>query len=304
MTDTTKKIFESFEIRKTHIQKTAFISWVTDIIEKSGWQVQVEKNGISGRNIVVGDVSKAKIIFTAHYDTCVAMPFPNFVTPRNISIYILYQILIGVMLLAPATILGYLASVNFEIGSTLVFDLVLLFEYFMMLLGPANKHTANDNTSGVTAVIDLIMNVPENQREEVAFVLFDLEELGMFGSSAFYSKHRKQVKNKLLINFDCISDGENILLAVRKKAKKFIPLLKEAFESNHTYSVEVLSKGVFYPSDQMQFPLGVGVAAMKRKGKIYYVDKIHTKKDTVYNYENIKFLVNGSLKLIEKIKEN
>ena len=123
----------------------------------------------------------------------------------------------------------------------------------------------------------------------------------MFGSSAYYSKHKKAMKNKLLINFDCVSDGDYILLAVRKKAKNFVPLLEDSFVSNGFFTVEVATKGVFYPSDQMQFPCGVGVAALKKKGKVLYLDKIHTKKDTVYNEENIEFLVNGSLKLIDRI---
>ena len=46
----------------------------------------------------------------------------------------------------------------------------------------------------------------------------------------------------------------------------------------------------FYPSDQMNFPYGVGVAALKRRKKILYLDRIHTSKDTVLDQTNVNIL--------------
>ena len=39
--------------------------------------------------------------------------------------------------------------------------------------------------------------------------------------------------------------------------------LEKSFVSNEKYTVEIRSKGVFYPLDQMNFKKGVGVAALK-----------------------------------------
>ena len=174
----------------------------------------------------------------------------------------------------------------------------------LLMFGPANKHTANDNTSGVTAVIDLLATLPEDKRGEVAFVLFDLEEAGLVGSSSFAKKYRNEIKDTLLINFDCVSDGENILFALNRKAKEYTDMIKTAYDTDSNFSVEVCHKGVFYPSDQMNVPKGVGVAALKKSKKfgVLYMDKIHTKKDTVYVQENIDFLVKGSLNLIDSIQ--
>ena len=81
-----------------------------------------------------------------------------------------------------------------------------------------------------------------------------------------------------------------------------MPLLESAFMPSMTISVEVLTKGVFYPSDQANFPLGVGVAALKKtKGGLLYMNKIHTKHDTVYEEKNIEFLKNGAIDLIERL---
>jgi hypothetical protein len=66
--------------------------------------------------------------------------------------------------------------------------------------------------------------------------------------------------------------------------------------------VDICSKGVFYPSDQANFPEGIGVAALKctKKG-LLYMDRIHTFKDTVYREENIRFLTEGAIRLTQAL---
>jgi hypothetical protein len=59
---------------------------------------------------------------------------------------------------------------------------------------------------------------------------------------------------------------------------------------------------VFYPSDQANFRHGVGVAALKRTRRgLLYMDRIHTKGDTVYEEKNIRFLTEGAIRLSEII---
>ena len=304
MTDSTKIIFANHEVRKTKLQKTYFIEWVTEYVKKLGYEVKVEKGSFGARNIVIGDVSTAKVIFTAHYDTCAIMPMPNFITPKSIACYLAYQLFLSVCIIALPVAVAFIVGLL----EPLLMPLVIFFGIYaiiaLMMFGPANKRTANDNTSGVTTVLDLLTALSEDKREEVAFVLFDLEEAGLLGSSGFAKKHRKEIKNTPLINFDCVSDGENIIFALNRKAKSQKELLKKAYVSDEKFTVEVCQKGVFYPSDQMNVPMGVGVAALKKSKKfgVLYMDKIHTKKDTVYDQDNIDFLVKGSLRLIDSIQ--
>ena len=152
--------------------------------------------------------------------------------------------------------------------------------------------------------MDLLTALSEDKKGEVAFVLFDLEEAGLLGSSGFAKKHRKEIKDTPLINFDCVSDGENIIFALNRKAKGLKEQLENAYISDVKFNVEVCQKGIFYPSDQMNVPMGVGVAALKKSKKfgVLYMDKIHTKKDTVYQQDNIDFLVKGSLRFIDSIQ--
>ena len=303
MTETTKAIFESFEVRKSRKQKDAFIDWVTPVAEAQGYEVSIDKGALGVKNIVIGSPKDAKVVFTAHYDTCAALPFPNFITPKSVLIFMLYQLLIvvGIMALGIAVeVLFILLNVPY---AHLALSAVMLTACALILVGPANKHTANDNTSGVTAVIDIMRVMPEELRGKAAFILFDLEEAGLLGSSHYRSAHKSEIKDKLMVNFDCVSDGKNILFVVKKGARPFAPALRAAFPSEGEFVVEVAEKGAIYPSDQASFPRGVGVASLKRSKflGLLYMDRIHTKRDTVYESENIEYLTRGAVRLTEAL---
>ena len=318
MTETTRAVFEKHEVRKTRRQKTAFIEYVKNTAEERGYGCCVEKGYFGARNIVVGDPDRAKVIYTAHYDTCARLPFPNFITPKCIWLYLLYQLVISAALLGVPVLvvmvigwLGLLLSPYLTVGIMVGFGgavflwyLLLLLEMYLIMAGPANKHTANDNTSGVTTLLDIMTLLPEELRGEVAFVFFDLEEMGLFGSAGFAGKHKSVMQNTLLINFDCVSDGHTMLFALRKGAERYEHAIREAFPSTDALQVEVVSKGVFYPSDQANFKRGVGVAALKGKGRLLYMDRIHTSKDTVYEEGNIACLAEGAVRLARNLIEN
>jgi hypothetical protein len=229
MTNESKTIFNKYQIRKSGKQKTAFIEYIKQFAESKGYKFNIENGSFGLRNIVIGDPDTAKVVFTAHYDTCPVLPFPNFMTPKKIIYDVLYQLLITVGLIAvaigSASLITFLATTALTALSVPEFAIeavkMLIWEagYFGMialfLFGPANEHTANDNTSGVITLVEIMSTLPEEEKDSFTFVLFDLEETGLIGSSAFAKKHKVSMKNKLLLNFDCVSDGNNILLALK-----------------------------------------------------------------------------------------
>ncbi len=313
MTDIAETILKSYQIRKSKGQKAHFRAYASTLAKESGYDCREEKGYLGAVNLVIGEPDTAEVVFTAHYDTCARLPFPNFITPKRVDIYILYQIalVLGLFILPMVLtsaltflVMGALpVEIPAEVADSIAFFvsyLVLLVICFLVLSGPANTHTANDNTSGTVTVLELMGAVPAEARERVAFVLFDLEEAGLFGSMGFAARHKKQMKDTLLVNFDCVSDGKNLLFALRPGAKQYAERLADAYRANEPFQVSVLSKGVFYPSDQANFPCGVGVAALKKsKRGIEYMDRIHTVKDTEFQEENIAFLVDGSLRLLQ-----
>lgn len=312
MREIAKEIFEKYEIRKTKKQKEAFRGFVSAYAEEQGYKCKEEEGSFGARNIVVGNPDTARVIYTAHYDTAPRLPLPNFITPKNIWIYLLYQIVLSFVILLPLVIASFLAglavdllSIDAELGS-LIFLLVdytvLILAMILLLAGPANKHTANDNTSGVTTLLCIMSDLPEELRDRVAFVFFDLEEVGLFGSAGFKAKHTAFLKATPIVNFDCVSDGDDFIFALRRGAKIYEDALGAAYQCGEKFRVEILSKGVFYPSDQVNFPLGIGVCALKRtKGGMLYMDRIHTSRDIIYKEENIEMLAEGSIRFAKAL---
>ena len=113
MTETTKVILEKYQVRKSKKQKEAFASYIEQISTEEGYSYKTEKGLFGAKNLIVGDPKNAKVVYTAHYDTAPALPFPNFITPKNFLIYILYNIVIVLGFLAVAYIIGGIIGVLF-----------------------------------------------------------------------------------------------------------------------------------------------------------------------------------------------
>ena len=284
-------------IRKNKKQKEAFRADVQTYVKELGYHVHLEKGSFGARNIVIGDPKTAKYLVTAHYDTPASIGLPNFLTPCNLLVYILWQVLLvaGFMVIAvvPGAALGIaLDSPKLASGASMAIYWILL---MLLLVGPSNKNNANDNTSGVVTVLEIARSMPELHREKVCFVLFDLEEAGLIGSAAYRKAHKADSDNQIILNLDCVGDGDHIIFFPTKKAKKNEQLMQELHRIGGWFDKKqiLLKKEGFsvYPSDQKHFPLGVGIAAFHKKKRIgYYVAKIHTKKDTTLEITNVNLL--------------
>jgi len=303
-------VLQAFPIRKSKKQKQAFQEAVRSYGERLGYAVRVEKAPFGARNILFGDPDTAEFLVTAHYDTPARLPFPNFITPQNMAVYLVYQIGISLLLCVPAFLLSFLVGRATENGG---FAMLTAYGYLILLLwlvmaGPANKTNANDNTSGVITVLETMRTLPDALRGRVCFVLFDLEEAGLIGSMSYHAKHKKIADQQIVLNADCVGDGDEILLIPSKKLRKKYPGLIETWKTlcfpDGEKSITVHDRGVcFFPSDQGNFPLGVGIAAFQRKKGIgLYCSRIHTPKDIICEENNVILIRNYLIRILEKGK--
>lgn len=303
MTALSRKILDEYQVRKTKKQKTAFI----DLMKANFPEITVQEGGFPKcRNLIAGDVEKAKIILTAHYDTCAQLPVPNFITPKNFLFTALYSILIIVpVVLAIFLVNMLLDRFTGDLTAHYAASLVVYLAFMLVLLaGPANKHTANDNTSGVIVLCELMQTLTPVQKEKVAFVFFDHEETGLLGSSLFHKQFKKIMDEKLLINFDCVSDGDHMMVSATKAARAdYGDLLKAAFLPSEEKSILFTrSERTYYPSDQVGFKKAVAVASLKHKRFLgYYMDRIHTSKDTQFDTLNITLLCDSILRFLKSL---
>ena len=293
-------ILPEYEVRKSKAQKARFVDMLS---EKYGDRLRAEETRglIKSRNVIIGNPERAKVVFTAHYDTAPVMPFPNFITPKNIPVYLLYQLLLVLVIYIPVALVvgvsmyltrGLSESVQIIINEA-VFFASLIGVMWLLLDGPANRHTANDNTSGVVAVLTLADRLIS---DDFAFILFDNEERGLLGSSSYAAAHKSVRENTMIVNLDCISDGDHVMFLISKKASgsayaaALEGLAEDVLGEYGKSAIITGPRGTVYPSDQRSFKVSIGVAALKKSPSRligYYMDRIHTKRDTQFDGANI-----------------
>lgn len=313
MTSQSQRVLDEFQVRKSSKEKREFRAWLRGELEGAGYPVTEEGSFSSGRNVIAGDPDKAEVFFTAHYDTQAVLPFPNFITPRSMGWYLLYNLVVC---------LGFFVLVSLVVGITVCLPLpwqirpwlpmgVCFFCMWWLFFGAANRHTVNDNTSGVLTLIETALALPQEDREKVCFVFFDNEERGMLGSSNFASRHKNVRMDKLVLNFDCVSDGDFLQFFPTKGLRReedaltrLETVFRAAGEAYPGKEAEVVRGFGFYPSDNASFRRACGVCALKRSKTFgFYMDRIHTSKDTVLMEENIALLRDGNLALAAALKQ-
>ncbi len=296
MLDAPMDILREYPVRKSGKQKQAFRDAVQSYAQSLGYETTVEKGSFGAKNLIIGDPEKAKYLITAHYDTCARLPIPNLITPCNFWPFLGYQMVVFLMIGIPCLMFGVLSGILSDIAPILsVLSYVGIWVVIAMVyVGPANKHNANDNTSGVITLLETARTMPENQRSKVCFVLFDLEEAGLLGSAAYRKAHKKATDNQIVLNLDCVGDGDHIRFFPMKKLKKDRKKLTSLYKACGYFGkkdILVREKGFsFYPSDQKHFPYGVGICALRDSKFGLYLGRIHTGKDTILEETNVNLL--------------
>ena len=291
-----------YPVRRTNEEKDRFQRYVLDLLSSKNMDAKIETTGDKkNENIVIGDPLTAKVVCTAHYDTPAASLFPNIMIPRNQVLFYLCHftpilLILAVALGVPWMITGLMGfEGDARMGPFLMMYLAIYYGLFFLLYRVfKNPHNFNDNTSGVAAILTMIDRLNDEQRDHVAFILFDNEEKGKKGSKAYYKDHENVMKDKFVVNFDCVANGENVIFIAMKEAEKRreYPALRSAFEGNGEYKTWFYPvKGSHSNSDYKNFPCGVGCMACRQsKRGVFYTPYIHTPRDTVANNENIQYI--------------
>lgn len=290
-------VLTHYEIRRTVAQKSVFTQDVMAYAQKLGYTTRVESGKRKCRNIIIGNPATAKYLVTAHYDTPAVMLLPNFITPCNPVMFFAYQLLIVFLFFAVAFIVSVLLTIFGcdAYAAIYIGYLTYIALFLLMLYGPANPHTANDNTSGVVSLLEIISTLPDNLRNSVCFILFDLEEYGTVGSAAYRKAHMAETDAQIVLNLDCVGDGDHIVLFAGKKLRKLPDAMERLRRLSGNYGnkhIAVHEKGfAHYPSDQRNFPLGVGIGVFRKKRGIgLYCSRIHTRRDTILEQTNVNLL--------------
>ena len=288
-------------VRRTGAQKADFRKWLLRELKRAGWKAGEETYGrFNGSvNVVAGDPDRADVILCAHYDTPARMLVQDFVSPTNVLAHVLYHVAAAMALAAAAFALALAVSFPLNRPELMLplFLILALAALWVSAYGPANRNNANGNSSGVLALLAAADAAAYDKR--VCLVFFDNNERNMLGASAFRKKHINNLSEAMIFNFDCVGDGDNLLL-IPSKYSRWDSALTEALESafpeeEGTVRRRLLVKGLqYYPSDQRRFKFSVAVCACRYlAGLGYYIPHLRTKRDTVLKEENIAYLSQG-----------
>lgn len=305
------EIIRLFPVRNTKEEKAAFRAYAIEKAREMGFSA-AEIDNAGHKNIAIGDVDKAKVIFTAHYDTPWASLFPNLMLPNNRGLHLAFQMAIVFPILAVSFLAAFLVfkfvKLDYSVAQNRLVPLAAyLVAYYGLFIGimrgRRNQLNYNDNTSGIALLFDIMEKLSPQEREKCAFLLFDNEERGKKGSKAFAKENKEIFEKTPIVNFDCVGFGDQFV-AIEKEGFKAHPMYNafyNAFSSLKNSHI-LSSRRAHANSDQASFKLGNAVmtCALSKKG-ILYVNRIHTKKDTVVSGENISILSNVAHEFLKMI---
>lgn len=298
-------LLDIYPVRRTAQQKAEFRRWLLGELKKAGWKAHEESYGkFNGSiNVIAGDPDKADVCLCAHYDTGCRMPVPNFVSPTNVAAHVVYHLAAALALIA--LVFGVSLAVCFPLNQPALmlplFLILALAALWFSTFGPANKNNANSNTSGVLALLAVAYAAAHDKR--VCLVFLDNNERNLLGASAFRKKHINNLSEALAVNFDCVGDGEHLLLIPSKYSRwdaKLTAALETAFPDTETVHPHLLVKGLqYYPSDHRRFRYNTAVCTCRYlAGLGYYIPRLRTKKDTVLREENIAYISQGMARFL------
>ena len=307
MKDYLNDIDSRFPVRNSEAQKEAFREYAISEAQAAGWTAGTVQESGGHNNVVIGDPETARTVFTAHYDTPRRGLFPNLMLPTNKLLKYLYLAAVILPMLAVAIYAGVLVrkltGLEGAAGRFVylgVYALVYFALFLLMFRGPANARNRNDNTSGTAAVLTLAQKLAGDP--SAAFILFDNEEKGKKGSKAFAAAHPEIKQKTLIINMDCVGNGDTFIAGASDPAiaDRRYPKLRAALESKGGKVFPAAKASM--NSDHKSFEKSVGIAAcLYKNGVGFYTPRIHTGRDTVASPENIEKLTDALKEFVKEV---
>ena len=277
--------------------KKNFRDYLKTKAEKAELSYQIYPKAPLAKNVVIGNLKTAKYVLMAHYDT-----------PPRMPSFLMKSVLLLNIVVSLFPIFLVLLAAYFELPMILPLIVIILMLLYVMGIGIANKKNFNDNTSGILVLLKLMETI---NNDKVAYVFFDNEEKGLFGSNILASFLRKQATykayNKKFINFDCVGRGNLLGVAAFKKNKLAEDIIEIGKDNNNeNIDIEYRKTSILEASDHMSFKglNSVGIMCYNKKGRKYKIENIHSAKDSYISEENINYLVSIMTEYLEREKEH
>ena len=306
-----ERILREFPVRRKTGEKERFRLWLMGTLKELGYHAALQSRetalrlGGSTTNVVAGDPEKAKLLLIAHYDTGIRTLLPPLIMSTRPVTAFLYLALTPVCVLLGSFILSFALTFALDAPyATLPLFLALLAAALCYLrFGPSETRNADDNTSGVAALLETAAALTPRYRGEVAFAFLDGGLGGLAGAKGFRARY-PSAKEKVVINVNCVAAGDELLILPSRSARwngEALDAMLESFDVGGTKPVFLKTDGLtYYPSDNRAFRGSFAVCACKKLkgfGRI-----IAPCKNQSIDFENLDILKKSLCKLAEKIQ--
>lgn len=305
-----ERILKEYPVRCKPREKEQFRLWLMGTLRELGYHAELQSResalqfGGNVTNVVVGDPEKAKLLLVAHYDTGIRSVLPPLIMPTRPLTAFLYLALTPVLALLGSLFVSF--ALTFAMNAphlTLPLFLLLLVAALLYLrFGPSETRNADDNTSGVAALLETAAALTPRYRGDVAFAFLDGGFGGLGGAKAFRARY-PSAKEKPVVNVNCVAAGDELLILPSRAARwdgDMLDAVLESFDVGGTKPVFLKTDGLtYYPSDNRAFRNSFALCATKKVkgfGRI-----IEPAKNESIDFDNLDILKESLCKLSGKI---
>lgn len=292
-----KKCFEDlifFQNRLSQNNKKKFRDFVFERAGELGLRSENYPRFKGQKNILIGDIRKAKYVIAAYYDTPVKMP--AFITRK--------APLSNLLLSASSVLLAILLVVFFPKVFYLAIPFVLLAIYSMGWLGGGERFNFN-TSSGILCLLTLMKEV-KTMNNTIAYVFLDNHYKGFLGAKAMYNQMVKEnliSLDKKIIFIDKIGQGRHFVFDYFRETK-FIDEVKEAIELKTLdqvklhYREDTKKDKSDYTAFEKLHHVAIRAYPSMKDNEYFFPNIFYNDKNI--DLENVDYIIIGIKKYLEK----
>lgn len=285
-------------IRYTEPDKINFLNNIGKDFQELGYEVKILRKDykrFSGINCYIGDVSNAKNLVIANYDTSKDsfnpdykyLPFNRKLSERELNEKSKERAIKIILLGAVIMFLGTM-YIPFNESVRRIFVLVITVLMtgmaYIFLKGAPSKVSANLNTSGVLGLLELAKDKPK----DTAFILTDRFFVDNLGDVMVREALPKTIDNKKVIYLSAIGSGENTVLAYKEGNLKFA---KEIASSNRDLDLFELDEHGLLASPLKFYDNAVMITVADKFNDLYEIANVASDEDVKISEEKFNSVV-------------
>ena len=279
-------------------EKLYFLNVFSKEFTDLGYEIKILKKDMkrySGVNCYIGDIVNAKNLIIAPYDTTInslnpkAKYFPYSYNDSQKELHeknrfnAMVVIITGVILMFIIPIV-FRAGGQFVRISSLLITVIMTVIAYILLKGRPNQVSANLNTSGLLAILELAKRKPA----DTAFVLTDREFVDNLGDLMIREALPTTIDDKNVIHLKGIGNGEHIVIA---HTKENIGLARKIANKDTSLNLFTLDKEGLRENSLQYYDKAVSISVCDKFNDRYEISDVLNENDVKIDEEKFSKVV-------------